>query len=269
MVMLHFDRSALSRREASPRALRPLVLVSAFGLFAGCYAEADENDTGTETFGADDVGDDMGTESVGGGEAIEIDPANMIDDLEDCDDAIIEQGGRGGSWYSYNDASGGTQTPSGTQTPASGGVTDSDMCQAMTSGGGFSEWGAGIGFDFVNDGVAAKMPYDASEFTGVAFWAKGSVTDLRVNLLIPDVLPEAEGGTCVPSSPDAGDCSDAHGVAIALTEEWQQFQIDFDMVTQQGWGQAAAFDPARLMSMHWYIPQDQDFELALDDIGLY
>ena len=261
--------SALVRPGQSQGSLRslvrPLLPIACSLAFAGCYVDPEDPRDPTDSNASAE-----GTTTTGGemGDVIEILPENMIDDLEDCDDAIIEQGGRGGSWYSYNDASGGTQSPSGTQSPANGGIEGSDMCHAMTMGGGFSEWGSGVGFDFVNDGTT-KMPWDGSAHTGVVFWARGSVTDLRVNLLVPEVLAETEGGECVPSSPETDDCSDAHGMMIALTDEWQQFQVPFASITQGGWGQPVAFDPAKLMSMHWYIPQDQDFELFIDDIGFY
>lgn len=268
-MMSDFDRNA-SRHLFG----RSLVLVGIVAL-GGCYADAEDGRILTDSDATDSNASDsdatatdtaMGTDSDG----VEIAAENMIDDLEDCDDAIIQQEGRGGSWYSYNDGTaGGSQTPSGTQSPASGGVEGSDMCSAMTMGSGFTEWGSGVGFDLINDGTAPKEPYDASVHSGVAFWVRGDAADVRFNVLMPGVLPESEGGTCVPSSPEAADCSDAHGVVISVTDEWQQYSIDFTSLTQGGWGQPVAFDSGTIMSMHWYIPQDQDFELALDDIGFY
>ena len=91
-----------------------------------------------------------------------------------------------------------------------------------------------MGFDFQNDGVTKSM-YDATEFTGIAFHAKGNVT-MRVNLMTNAILDETLGGACVPEGGDTGSCGDGHGVDIQLTDTWTQYVIPFDSVAQVGWG---------------------------------
>ena len=250
------------------RALRKrgVLSVVAVGFFS---LACDANSSGSTATSAGVTG---GDESGDGGTTagmVELDAANMVDDLEDGDDAIIEQNERGGSWFLYNDeTTDATQMPdpNGSFVPTEGGPDGSGF-YAMTSGSGFAEWGAGMGFDFQNDGVT-KTPYDASEFTGIAFHAKGNVS-LRVNLMTNAILDETLGGACVPEGGDTGDCGDGHGVDVDLTDSWTQYQIPFDSVTQAGWGVAADFNPAEIISMHFQVAQGQDFEIGIDNIGLY
>jgi hypothetical protein len=61
----------------------------------GCAKDKDEDDDAT---GDDDAAND-----------VTIAPENMVDDLEDGDDALIVQNGRVGDWYIFNDESGGQQ----------------------------------------------------------------------------------------------------------------------------------------------------------------
>ena len=90
--------------------------VAAIGLL--CLA-CDATSTGSTASsagvtGSDGTGDD-GSDSGGSGATagtVDLDDANMVDDLEDGDDAIIEQNERGGSWFQYNDETeGATQMP--------------------------------------------------------------------------------------------------------------------------------------------------------------
>jgi hypothetical protein len=210
-----------------------------------------------------------GGDATGGTGSVEISAENMIDDLEDGDDAIIEQGERGGSWFSYNDETeGATQTPSpdGSFSASEGGPEGSSF-YAGSTGSGFTVWGAGIGFDFQNDGVT-KAPYDASAFSGIAFSAKGTVS-MRVNLMTDATLDETLGGSCVPEGGENGDCGDGHGLDIVLTDTWTQYLVPFDGVSQVGWGVSADFNAAEVVAMHFQVAQGPDFDIQIDNIGLY
>lgn len=233
---------------------------------------------------ASDAGDestDGGTDQPG--EEVEIAAENMIDDLDDGDDAIIITEERAGDWYVFNDeTSGGEQTPSadGSFTPEAGGPEGSSYA-AHTFGSGFTEWGAGIGFD-VNNGagdetadagakasVGTKGTFDASAFTGVAFMAKGNVS-LRAMISVLAVVAEEEGGTCVQGATDADLCDNSHGLSFNLTDSWQQYKLPFDQVTQEeGWGQTVDFDPATIVSILFQTGPGEDFDVWVDEIGFY
>ena len=242
-------------------------------LILGCDATSSGDTTASASFTmTSGESGEAGTASTGGTTEgmVDIMSENMVDDLEDGDDAIIEQNERGGSWFLYNDETeGGMQSPdpNGSFVPtADCGPEGSGFC-AQTTGSGFETWGAGMGFDFQNDGMT-KTAYDAGEFTGIAFHAKGNV-QLRVNLMTPPILDETLGGECVPEGGDTGSCGDGHGVDIQLTDTWTQYVVPFDSVAQVGWGLAAEFDPAGIVSMHFQVAQNNDFDISIDNIGLY
>ncbi len=216
---------------------------------------------------ADGSGSDSAeSESETAGE-IEIDPANMIDDLEDGDPLILAADGRRGAWYTYNDETeGAEQLPPTPFEPTAGGP-GSSLFMAQTSGTGFTLWGAGVGVDLNNEGDpdggdGMRMMYDASAHQGIVFHARGN-TAIRVKLLVDAVVPLDTGGSC------AADCEDAHGKIVPLSEEWQQFTVGFDEAFQEGWGTAATFDPATLISVQFQVSAGSDFEFALDQIGFY
>jgi hypothetical protein len=210
-----------------------------------------------------------GNPSSGSGGGVTIEAANMIDDLEDGDPMILASGGRIGAWYTYNDETAdAVQSPaaSGSFTPSDGGP-DGSSYVAHTSGSGFIEWGAGMGFDLNNKGdgmggAGVKELYDGSKFTGIAFHAKGT-TAIRFKLLVAGVTPEAEGGTC------AMECNDAHGKAFALTSDWTQYVVPFSDLFQEGWGSSADFDPTTLVGLQFQVAKATDFDFEIDEIGFY
>ncbi|HVK64917.1 MAG TPA: hypothetical protein VM694_10595, partial [Polyangium sp.] len=53
----------------------------------------------------------------------------------------------------------------------SNGEGGSSAYGANTKGSGFTEWGAGFGFDLNNDGLTKKA-FNGSQFAGIQFWAK-------------------------------------------------------------------------------------------------
>ena len=129
--------------------------------------------------------------------------ADMIDDFEDGNNALLPNGGRQGYWYVYNDGAG-TQTPPAVAVvPQNGGAAGTGKAM-RTTGSGFSVWGAGIGVDLNNpgDGMGGngtKMAWNAAGYTGLVVMAKGSGS-LRVVVQTTATVPLAEGGSC------AADC---------------------------------------------------------------
>ncbi|MCX4244863.1 CIA30 family protein [Paraliomyxa miuraensis] len=222
--------------------------------------------TGDET--ADGTADpptgDSGSDSEGD---IDIEPANMIDDLEDGDALILAASGRRGAWYTYNDETeGAVQDPPTPFEPTAGGPGTS-LFMALTSGSGFTLWGAGLGVDLNNEGdpdggPGVRMPYDASAHQGIVFRARGN-TAVRVKLLVDAIVPTETGGSC------AADCEDAHGKIVPLSDDWVQYTVGFDEVFQEGWGAAAAFDAGTMMAVQFQVSASTDFEFSIDDVGFY
>ncbi len=234
----------------------------------GAETGGDPDTAGTAVDPDDDTGT-PGTEDTGpetGGE-IEVDPANVIDDLEDGDPLILAASGRRGAWYTYNDETvGAEQVPAAPFEPTAGGP-GSSLFMAQTSGSGFTLWGAGLGVDLNNEGdpkggPGVRMIYDASAHQGIVFHARGN-GPVRVKLLVDAVVPADTGGSC------AADCEDAHGKIVPLGEEWAQYTVGFDEVFQEGWGAAATFDAGTLMAVQFQVAANADFEFAIDQVGFY
>ncbi|WP_437522156.1 carbohydrate binding domain-containing protein [Sorangium sp. So ce726] len=209
------------------------------------------------------------TGAGGGPQTIE-----MIDDMEDNDNAILAKGGRVGYWYTFNDGSeGATQTPppdpEGTgEEPFTMTALEPARSQstyaARSWGEGFETWGAGFGFD-LNSPEGAKASYDASAYTGITFWAKlGAGSGTSVTVLISDPGTDPTGGSC-------SEC-DAWQKSLPVTEEWQQFTIPFADLKQGGWGDAAGtdqIDATKLYAIQFQIGIAPKFDLYIDDLGFY
>ncbi len=208
---------------------------------------------------------------AGGGETAPV-GGDLVDDLEDGDDAIVDADGRRGGWYTFNDETDGMQEPPGSGfVPTPGGAGDSAYA-AGTSGGGFTEWGAGMGFDLNNPEAVGetgeRAAYDASAYAGIAFQARGNV-DVRVALETLGVTPTDRGGSCTPSTTEGMECEDVHGVAIELTDEWREIQIPFAQIRQGGWGKPVPFAAAEVTAVLFMVAQGEDFEITVDDVRLY
>ncbi|WP_437642591.1 CIA30 family protein [Sorangium sp. So ce854] len=195
----------------------------------------------------------------------------MIDDMEDNDNAINAAGGRVGYWYTFNDGTeGATQEPppdpEGTgETPftmtALEPARGQSMYAARSWGSGFETWGAGFGFD-LNSPEGAKAPYDASAYTGITLWAKGTTS---ATVMISDPGTDPEGGVCT-------DECDKWQKSLALTEEWQQFTIPFADLKQGGWGTPAGtdqIDATKLYSIQFQVGTDPEFDVYIDDLAFY
>ncbi|WP_437670344.1 hypothetical protein [Sorangium sp. So ce131] len=227
--------------------------------------------TGTGTTGA------TTSATTGGGEELPT-ISDLIDDMEDGDNAIRVVTGREGYWYSFND-----ETPDATQTPAAGEDADPFAMTALTpareqstkaactKGSGFATWGAGIGFDLLStDGV--KAAYDGSAHQGITFWAKiAAGTEDSVKVMISDKSTTPEGGHCDPDAAEMG-CNDNWARTITLTEQWQQFAIAFEDLKVGGWGLPPLtenIDATALYSIQFQVAQAVDFDFCIDDLGFY
>jgi hypothetical protein len=200
-------------------------------------------------------------------------PMDLIDDLEDGDDAINETNGRLGGWYTFNDESTtGTQIPPGSGFTTTTGGAEGSAFSAGTSGNGFTVWGAGMGFDLNNPAAVGltgpRSPYDASRFTSIAFKAKGNVP-IRVSLEIVGVTPTDRGGTCTPSTTMGEECDDLHGTPVDLTADWAEYVIEFGQLRQGGWGRNVPFAATDVTAVLFQTDKDVSFDIAVDDIRFY
>jgi hypothetical protein len=153
--------------------------------------------------------------------------------------------GTAGYWYTFGDGTGSMiPAPGGpfARTPA---VPPCPLpfsyAACMSSVTPFSNYGAGMGFNFVTSGVnmsgGASQPsaYDVSAYRGIQFYARAA--DLGpwsqwVSVQFPDVHTDSAypGAACIGS--DAGACDENAQSTITLTSDWQLYEVDFATLTQ-------------------------------------
>lgn len=205
-----------------------------------------------------------GTTPVGSGgtEAAPVD-ITVIDDFEDMDGLLAEDRGRVGFWLTTNDGTGSqTPAPDTAITPVAGGANGTAFA-LHTTGSGFSDWGAALQVDMNNE--AGRLPYDASAYTGIEFYARGEGT-IRVEFVATSTVTAAQGGNCT------GDCFDSHGVLVELTPEWTKQTIYFDHAMQVGWGTPADFNGGDLLALSFRAglfeagQTEASFDLWIDEL---
>jgi hypothetical protein len=191
-----------------------------------------------------------------------------IDDMEDGDDLICRESGRSGDWWV--DAGGtGTIVPSATsnfQATLLGAHARPGSSYGMRlQGSGFTsntdDW-ATLGFNFISQ----QVTYDVTPYRGFTFWAKvtsGSMS-MRVNLGVPGTLPPAQGGTCMAL------CFDMYHVDVNVGTSWQQYQVSFEALAQEGWGPAPKdLAHAMFLDFAWGPPNPGSFDFWIDDLSFY
>lgn len=212
----------------------------------------------------------------------------LIEDMEDNNQAINQAAGRSGSWFSFNDGTG-TQSPMmGTQIFP---MTDLDPPRGAsrkavhTSGSGFTTWGAGVGFE-----LASTAPYDASRYAGIAFWARGAAgvtQSVRINVTdrntsqfgsVCDLDCQADVGATENNEstdkicmPDRGPCHDYFGVdfGATLSGEWQLFRYSWAELSARNWSHKnlPAIVTSEVYGMRIQADSPDSFDFWLDDIG--
>jgi hypothetical protein len=201
----------------------------------------------------------------------------LIDDLESDTGFLPPIGGRDGAWYTYNDGTaGGMQSPvpwpamafaPGSTTPAFGNPVTGGMSaySALTSGSGFTSWGAGMGFQFVlSSAQGVARSYDASAYKGIVFWAHGlpasPTVAVRVDLYDSNTIND--GGVC--GSPS--EC-DPFGMEIQVTPAWSEYTMLFSGLAQESWGkQFPALEASALHNMNFQFSPSEVFAFEVDDI---
>jgi len=210
-------------------------------------------------------------------------PLLLVDDFDDGDAAVLGNGFHSSWWY-YDDATGGTQTPAVDDSgagwlPELGGLQPGGYAMHVV-GGGFTEWGSGEALSPAYDeGAGQECLFDASAYDGITFWLKGeidgsasSATDqdvgvLKVGFAEADVIPIRLGGNCDEA---AGKCYDWHKVRIAPTECWVRYSFSFDQFAQDGWGtDAGEFNLESFVNFSFEIAQGHTFDYWLDELAFF
>jgi endoglucanase len=193
-------------------------------------------------------------------------PEGMIDDGEDGNNQNLPLANRGGYWYTFVDKAGSTITPmageqGGTFTMTEGGANASKYAANMKGkiGQAMIVFG-GLGMNFIDP----KGQYDASKYTGIAFYAKrGENSTGKVRLKVPDASTDPEGGIC-------SECFNDFGADINLTTEWKKYVFPFKKMTQlSGWGapHKPHIDPSKIYGVQFQVnTQGANYDIWVDDL---
>lgn len=222
------------------------------------------SDDGHRLGGAYELADGLRIGTCASGADIE-----SIDRMEDRDGTIDPIAGRGGVWLTWNDETG-TQVPSSkaetfVMTELSPPRAASHFA-ASSRGEGFSEWGAGIGFELHN-----QQAYDLSSYAGITFWARrapGTSFVLRFGLPNPATTPR--GGQC-KSYDDYSTCNGHFGADLRLTTEFVRYRFSWSELEQPssfGEPRPDFLDPSAVYAVHFQVDREQDFDFTIDDIAL-
>ena len=121
---------------------------------------------------------------------------------------------------------------------------------------------AGIGF-LLNQPVTngATGTFNASGYTGIKFWAKGSGY-LEVLGQMPSTEPTKYGGTCAATS-----CyGNGYVITTSLSSTWTQLTVPFTYLTG---GYSSPFMPSSIWSIEFLPYENGAFDFWIDDITFY
>lgn len=159
-----------------------------------------------------------------------------------------------GSWFVFND-----RTAKGVMTPASTGEFGATAIvngAVHTQGKGFTDWGGGIGFNFV--GAESVTPLDASGYSGISFKAWGS-SPLHLALATVATMPEF--GECTK-------CYDHFAADITdLTSKPKTYTFKWADLKAAGWGAPkASLDTHTLIGLNFTSKGAIAWDFSVKDI---
>jgi hypothetical protein len=263
-----------------PRATLSLAVVATLaGGGAGC------DSTSVTVHGAGGASGAGGANGAGGSGVVaaigctDPDPATIdyIDNMEDGDNVILSRDGRLGYWYTYHDKTSGTLNPDQDVNVVME-LIPGGRCGATTSthamrvtGSGFTDWGSAFAFSLKYQGK--ELPYDASRFTGVTFWARVGETSVdTIRFAIGDQWSRPDAGNCT-TTPSNGPmaCYDTFGSTVTLGKSWERHSVLFGQMEQRSFGlQRPALDETTLMTVEFAIdPGAPVFDIWVDDVAFF
>jgi len=173
--------------------------------------------------------------------------------ISDGSNPVVQNIDPPGSWFMMNDHS-----VKGSMDPATNGDFPAAMSSGMvhTSGKLYTDWGGGIGLNFVGDQML--KPVDASKFKGIRFKASGS-TPMHVGLATVVTMPEF--GVCTK-------CYDHYAVDINdLSGTPKTYEFTWDKLHQSGWGAPKAkLDPKTIIGLNFTSKGPAAWDFSIDDL---
>jgi hypothetical protein len=174
-------------------------------------------------------------------------PMNQDDLISDfkANNGLHLADGRQGGWYTYGDMLGQFASASGYDIDTAMGGPCSGAGTLHVKATGFGDWGAAAGADFKprspagDGGVAPKMTYDASKYTGIAFWIRAAAPLEGVQVSFPDLYTDgaAPPHAMMDSFDPTNMCTDC--ACIYSGGSWQNCSPYLVQLAKKGDGGAA------------------------------
>jgi hypothetical protein len=186
-------------------------------------------------------------------------PPALLDDFEDGDSYLETTSGTDGYWFVYSDHTRGTiSPPDGSMlTPTPDGAAGTAH-SAHISGGGFTEFGAGV----IMWPSAQQCVFDMSSVLGIDFWIKGatSSSSLQVSVATTQTVDPSYCGES---------CNDFHSARYALTDTWTHYRLPWSDLRQEGWGPAVPFVASQVEYLQFSFEVNVTFSLYLDEVSFF
>ena len=208
--------------------------------------------------------------------------------MESGIDAIPNNCGRVGAWFTYNDGAG-TQYPAPIGDAGGNpfvpslipnGGRGTSLYAAHTYGSNFTVY-AGMGVTLNGLPGSASAPYDAAAqgYTGFKFYAMlgttiGAQSLIEVNAV--DKYSSPYGGLCNPNVTNGPtQCSDHPRMAVSLSTAWTLVTVPFNKMMRGGWGYGGfnALDTTGIYTIGFedntetLNPEPFTFDIWIDDIS--
>jgi hypothetical protein len=194
--------------------------------------------------------------------------------MDDCPKGISAP--RSGFWFAYSDGS--STAPS--QTTEFNGRGGADDCAFHTDGSGYTKYGAGAGFD-LNYASMTACPYDASTYTGVRAYLKGTTSGTRAASYAPTPnsvrvkLVTSDDKVCPTSERSNGD--DFGGWCTVVEDDWTLCDVPFATATREGFStpyMATELDPTKLVKIQFEFAKEEmspsvSYDVWIDDVEFY
>lgn len=194
----------------------------------------------------------------------------VIDDMEAATGKICSSSGRVGLWFTYVDTS--------TTSAIAPATTGAALPEYLSTARGTSQYAMHMqGYYSTYAGIAVWLnkstfsgstgTYNASAYTGITFWAKGTGSLIVVGQMASTEQTKY-GGTCTLGTTCSGD-SYAYGLLSSTT--WKQISVPF---TSLKGGTVTPFDPTSTWSFEFQYYSATSlagaaFDLWIDDLSFY
>ncbi len=138
-------------------------------------------------------------------------------------------------------------------------------------------WGATLAITFnanKNDSAMADPPIDASDWDGIAFWARRGEEPSKAAFLASarDLYSSGQGDNCSvdAGAADANKC-DPFGLAVLLEPQWRFVTVPFSLMQQKGFGVPSplgALDTTQIVALELGFSSG-DWDVWVDDLAFY